>query len=368
MSYSNLGDSAFRNAERAFKKCNSIVDALNLGAIDFECHDASSCAVISRSTEQAVLGRKCIVHEMIGHDGLYVLKGALSTKQQKELAYCALNESLSPPNRTNLHCHYSAEDIETKLQNIWLREGPELDHFDVDVTAKVNGGESEPRRRKRRGGSSLNEGPRLPPHLTLSKVRWATLGYQYDWTARSYHKEQFVPFPQRVGDISRIIAEVCEAGFTMKPEAGIVNFYPVGQVMGGHVDDGEEARECPVVSYSLGPPCVFLVGGTTKDVAPTALLLRSGDVLVLGGTCRLKFHGIPKVFVSDGPPASLGMDTVEEHVIHRSDCAQFLDLQASDSDSCCICGGASSLEVERTLKVLACARVNVNLRQVYRTA
>ena len=366
MAYSNLGDSAFRNAERAFKKCNSIADALNLGAIDFECHDATSCALISRSTEQEVLGRKCVVHELMGHDGLYVLKGALSIKQQKELAYCALNESLSPPNRTNLHCHYSAEDIETKLQNIWLREGPELDHF--DVSAKVTSGESVFHGRKRRGGAPHFEGHRLPPHLTLSKVRWATLGYQYDWTARSYHKEQFVPFPQRVGDISRIIAEVCEASFTMQPQAGIVNFYPVGQVMGGHVDDGEEARECPVVSYSLGPPCVFLVGGSTKDVTPTALLLRSGDVLVLGGLSRLKFHGIPKVFVSHGPPASLGVHTAEEHVIHRSDCSRFLDLQEPTPDSYCICGGASLLEVERALKVLACARVNVNLRQVYRTA
>jgi hypothetical protein len=181
----------------------------------------------------------------------------------------------------------------------------------------------------------------------------------------------------------------------MTPEAGIVNFYPPGQTMGGHVDDGEEAVECPVVSLSLGPPCVFLLGGRTKEETPAAVLLRSGDVLVLGGAARLKFHGVPKVFVSSGAPADLHPSTAAWDAIHRAGCPRFLSSShsplsagsaAADSDlahtedksslgagagagaecaSCC-CGLVPEEEVRRALTVLCCARINVNLRQVYR--
>jgi hypothetical protein len=201
----------------------------------------------------------------------------------------------------------------------------------------------------------------------------------------------------------------------MVPQAGIVNFYPAGQVMGGHVDDGEEAHECPVVSFSLGPPCIFLLGGVTKDVAPVPLLLRSGDVLVLGGESRLKYHGIPKVFVDHGPPQELvdftptpapapaptnvlpGVVDVNAHEnevnLHQCGCPRFLSLfkpntsrnavyrpptggqspiveaeAGGASRTCtCTCDGISNEEISRALKVLRCARINVNLRQVYKT-
>jgi hypothetical protein len=59
----------------------------------------------------------------------------------------------------------------------------------------------------------------------------------------------------------------------------------------GHVDDAEEALECPIVSFSLGQSAVFLMGGPTKDEQPTAILLRSGDAVVMSGGARMCFHG-----------------------------------------------------------------------------
>ena len=56
-------------------------------------------------------------------------------------------------------------------------------------------------------------------------------------------------------------------------------------------------RHTQVVSLSLGPPCVFLLPGQHKQLQPQGVILRSGDVLVLGGAARLHFHGVPKVFV-----------------------------------------------------------------------
>ena len=99
--------------------------------------------------------------------------------------------------------------------------------------------------------------------------------------------------------------------------------------MGGHIDDGEEARENPVVSVSIGSPCVFLLGGYTKDEAPIAILLRSGDCLVLGGKARLRYHGVSKVFVAtEGPPSYLAPSKATQYAekgIHCAGCNCFLE-------------------------------------------
>ena len=65
--------------------------------------------------------------------------------------------------------------------------------------------------------------------------------------------------------------------------AGLINYYRAGDALAGHVDDAERDMSAPIVSVSLGCPCVFLLGGTDRDVTPTAVLMRSGDAVVLAG-------------------------------------------------------------------------------------
>lgn len=60
------------------------------------------------------------------------------------------------------------------------------------------------------------------------------------------------------------------------PEAVIVNYYGKKNVMGGHLDDGEPDQIHPIVSYSLGLSCVFLIGGQTKEEKPLAVRLDNG--------------------------------------------------------------------------------------------
>lgn len=60
------------------------------------------------------------------------------------------------------------------------------------------------------------------------------------------------------------------------PEAVIVNYYGKKNVMGGHLDDGEPDQIHPIVSYSLGLSCVFLIGGRTKEEKPLAVRLDNG--------------------------------------------------------------------------------------------
>ena len=370
---------AFKASEKLYKACSSVDEALALGAIDF----TSACLFPAITVNEVrILDKCCQAYTIAGYEGAYVISQALHRRQQVELVYNALKESLAPPNRTNLHCHYAPEQIETDLQDIWSKDGPKLDEFDVCEESNVDDSPqldaanifigadaiSDISRKKKHTNSESREGPRLPSHLTLSKVRWATLGFQYDWTARNYNNAAYVPFPAQLGELARQLASACGAGFTIKPEAAIVNFYPLGQTMGGHVDDGEEALHCPVVSMSIGPSCIFLLGGATKDDTPIAVLLRSGDVLVLGGEARLKFHGVPKVFVSDGPPANVLPCTAGDEPIHCSGCPHFLALNAAHDGQTCSCGHVSVQEIQRALKVIYCCRVNINLRQVYKDA
>lgn len=50
-----------------------------------------------------------------------------------------------------------------------------------------------------------------------------------------------------------------------------------------------------VMFNSLGLSAIFLIGGRSLDDKPTALLLRSGDTVVMSRESRLCYHGVPKV-------------------------------------------------------------------------
>ena len=143
------------------------------------------------------------------------------------------------------------------------------------------------------------------PHSAklLRKLRWACVGPAYDWTSRLYlHGDPHLPLPADLVDLAlqhaaaATAAVGCQAPVEpFKPDAALVNYYRPGDTLGGHQDDVEVDQSQPIVSISLGCSAVFLIGGETRDVAPHALLLRSGDVVVLTGAARRCFHGVPRV-------------------------------------------------------------------------
>ena len=84
--------------------------------------------------------------------------------------------------------------------------------------------------------------------------------------------------------------------YAAPPEACLVNIYPDGKAkMGLHQDKDEQAVEAPVLSVSLGDSCVFRVGGFERKGPTKSFKLTSGDVLVLGGASRMRFHGVDRV-------------------------------------------------------------------------
>ena len=88
---------------------------------------------------------------------------------------------------------------------------------------------------------------------------------------------------------------------------------------------------------SFGQSAVFLIGGETKSVRPQAIVLHSGDVVVMSGQSRVAYHGVPKIITpsaSTPVPESLNRCTL-------LDCAQRFALIQQDglADSTChVCG------------------------------
>lgn len=55
--------------------------------------------------------------------------------------------------------------------------------------------------------------------------------------------------------------------------------------------------------------------GLTRDVEPLAMLLRSGDVVVLAGEARRCFHGVPRILEGSSlpdPVSHIGRTSLEE--------------------------------------------------------
>ena len=86
------------------------------------------------------------------------------------------------------------------------------------------------------------------------------------------------------------------ARYPAPPECCLVNLYDTPKSrMGLHRDEDEEALDAPVVSVSLGDTCAFRIGGFARGDKSKSLRLASGDVLVIGGPSRLRYHGVDRI-------------------------------------------------------------------------
>ncbi|BGP38410.1 hypothetical protein JCM10450v2_002355 [Rhodotorula kratochvilovae] len=160
----------------------------------------------------------------------------------------------------------------------------------------------------------------------LPKLRWANVGWHYDWTTKLYEFHRgFVPLPPLIHRCCQALgrqtpwqhvfgsdsAEFSPAAKpsqdwrrwkdVYEPDAGIVNFYQVKDSLTSHVDQAEVDAVSPLVSLSLGHSSIFLVGGTDRDVPPLAILLSSGDGLCMSGAGRRAYHGLPRVLEGSLP-------------------------------------------------------------------
>lgn len=143
--------------------------------------------------------------------------------------------------------------------------------------------------------------PRMPRTGKPMQVRmsncgdlgWVTdkeRGYRYQAT----HPETGKSWPA----MPDILVELWQniAGYEQPAEACLINYYNDRARMGLHQDRDEQNFDAPVVSVSLGDDCLFRIGGTKRGGPTQSIRLFSGDVIVLGGASRLRYHGVDRIY------------------------------------------------------------------------
>lgn len=79
------------------------------------------------------------------------------------------------------------------------------------------------------------------------------------------------------------------------------------------------------------------MGGKTRQVRPQALLLHSGDIVIMSGESRLAFHGVPRVLPP--PPETPVPECLSLAALERQQRQQQEKEGMKHSNySCCICG------------------------------
>ncbi|XP_064600818.1 nucleic acid dioxygenase ALKBH1-like [Liolophura sinensis] len=145
---------------------------------------------------------------------------------------------------------------------------------------------------------SLESSNPFPKGSLLSHLRWATLGYHYEWNNRVYFEDKVSEFPSDLSHLTRYVAAAL--GYPcFCPQSGIVNFYNMESTLCGHTDHSEYDKRAPLISYSFGQSAIFLIGGVTKEVCPVALYLRSGDICVMMEEARLAYHAVPRILSAE---------------------------------------------------------------------
>ncbi|KAJ3671874.1 hypothetical protein LUZ60_007953 [Juncus effusus] len=223
------------------------------------------------------------VFGLTDHPGFYFIPNALTTEEQCHWIRESLKTFPQPPNRTNLTAIYGPiYDLFNSAQN-------QKNLSDL----KINDNNSE---------------EEISAAKLLRKLRWSTLGLQFDWSMRNYNVTlPHNKIPDELCNISKKMARpAMSAGEEFRPEAAIVNYYGPSDMLGGHVDDMEADWTRPIVSISLGCKAVFLLGGKTRDEEPIAMYVRSGDIILMANQARECFHGVPRIF-SDGDNSDIDL-------------------------------------------------------------
>lgn len=138
--------------------------------------------------------------------------------------------------------------------------------------------------------------PRTGKPFSVKMSNCGTLGWLSDKIGYRYaalHPVTQEPWPAIPDSLLRLWQEV--ADYPALPEACLINYYADGARMGSHRDVDEEEFAAPVVSISLGDDAVFHIGGLKRSDTKTRITLRSGDVVVMGGSSRRAYHGIDRV-------------------------------------------------------------------------
>jgi alkylated DNA repair protein alkB family protein 1 len=271
-----------------------------------------------------------------GMPGFYYAPQALSKCLQRALGFAAVSRYCEPPHVTNMDSSNSSQAVETETGNdhqsepllpslwdSWRRDAREIQ--------KGTGSSTKGKSNKTKTQHSTAAAATRNSKRSFQKLSWSTMGYHYDWNARSYNENVKSNMPFEIEQLAQLFATTAlllereinqqqqqhqkeqpsntsaatlddvsspspSSLLSYTASGCIVNYYNPKSLMGGHRDDLEMALDKPLISLSLGRPAIFLLGGHCKDDGPVIpIWVRPGDVMILGGNSRVRYHGMARL-------------------------------------------------------------------------
>lgn len=264
-------EDAFRKLFKFYKQRRSVTELKDV--LDFACPDGKrvfKAQLIASSVSDQDATRAGLypvkqwkAYCLHGYPGFIFISNPFLPWSQRYWVKQCLKMYPQKPNVCNLDMHMSPEET----TDIW---GKSMLHM-------------------RQKGSSKRESKCL-----LEKLRWVTLGYHYDWNTKTYSAEHYTPFPSDLAFLSEQVTAACGfQGFTA--QAGILNYYHFDSSLGIHVDESELDHSKPLLSFSFGQSSIFLLGGLKREDMPIAMLMHSGDIMIMSGFSRLLYHAVPRI-------------------------------------------------------------------------
>ncbi|OCF45336.1 alkylated DNA repair protein AlkB [Kwoniella heveanensis CBS 569] len=328
--------------------------------------------------------------------GCILIPQYLSIDQQLELLHSALAEYTRPPNPLSISTHYDLPpnlfDLYATAPNTLVepkhlhQQHAQQQRANSEPTTDQDGSKAEQQPTKARGRQLIETEPAsvlgyeeivarnktwtgdIPSdklgiktvEQVTREMRWANLGWVYQWSTKSYDfsRDKPIPFPPQLAAIcSEVVSSVpwgevfsgqspdAKCGWEnwpkdYAPDTGIVNFYQIKDTLMGHVDRSELDPARPLVSLSIGHAAVLLLGSASRHDPPRPIIIRSGDCLIMSGSGRQAYHGVPRILEG----------TLPSH----------FELSPADSDP-----SSTSSTMKAAKQFIASARININARQVF---
>ncbi|KAM5568222.1 alpha-ketoglutarate-dependent dioxygenase alkB [Rosa sericea] len=348
----DLERTAFRKAEKKYKlyyqdtyrspkkkkqpKPVDLSEVLDFKSI-LESHDQNAELPSGIAPVRCGLDRP--VFSIENRPGFYFIPGALTIEQQCQWIKESLTSFPQPPNRTNHNAFYGPiNDLFIAAKERKILVAKENSNSECNPSVSNRDAQGWKFFEEHETSSKGNSCKSISASVLLRKLRWSTLGLQFEWSKRNYdvslpHKK----IPDTLCQLAKkLAAPAMPSSEDFQPEAAIVNYFGLGDMLGGHLDDMEADWSKPIVSMSLGCKAIFLLGGKLREDPPLAMFLRSGDVVLMAGEARECFHGVPRIFT----------DRENAEIVP-------LEQQFSHEDD------SSFLEYIQT------SRININIRQVF---
>ncbi|KAI9046097.1 oxidoreductase, 2OG-Fe(II) oxygenase family [Aspergillus affinis] len=219
--------------------------------------------------------------------GLQIIPSLFPPALQKELLSRLLHRDVSNPDHlSNIHLHYDVTYPRPVDKDETQSESSSVD------TRTLSFFEDDQNRLIYPKDATVHK-PLAVKDILNKKLRWITLGGQYNWTTKEYPEEHPPVFPEDIANLLRASFPKTDA------QAAILNFYTPGDTLSPHRDVSEEC-DVGLISISFGCDGLFLIShddGTGCDI----IRLRSGDAVYMDGTSRFAWHAVPKIIPDTCP-------------------------------------------------------------------